>query len=122
MAAFKALLSQSAFSLESKKNSLGALPTKNPVGELRQSPDPPDPLVLAFLPIMFAPRIKSFNVLLKIDIKLSKAFGKGIRNVFRQRIPESSDVRKETVDIFVTSRDGDRKILQSFRITSRPPL
>ena len=61
-------------------------------------------------------------MLLKIDIKLFKAFGKGIHNVFRQRIPESSGVRKETVGIFVTSQNGDRKIMQSFRITSRPPL
>ena len=39
----------------------------------------------------------------------------------RQRISESSCVRKETVDIdiLVTSRNGDRKIMQSIRITSR---
>ena len=31
---------------------------------------------------------------------------------------------KETfdIDILVTSRNGDRKIMQSIRITSRPPL
>ena len=42
---------------------------------------------------------------------------------YRQRIPESSCARKETVDIdiLVTSRNGDRKIMQSIRITSRPP-
>ena len=42
---------------------------------------------------------------------------------YRQKIPESSCVRKETVDIdtLVTSRNGDRKIMQSIRITSRPP-
>ena len=42
---------------------------------------------------------------------------------YRQRIPASNYARKETVDmdIFVTSRDGDRKIIQSIRITSRPP-
>ena len=41
----------------------------------------------------------------------------------RQRIPESSCPRKETVDIdiLVTYRNGDRKILQSIRIVSRPP-
>ena len=41
---------------------------------------------------------------------------------YRQRIPESSCARKETVDIDipVTSRNGDRKIMQSIRITSRP--
>ena len=42
---------------------------------------------------------------------------------YRQRIPESSRARKETVDIdiLVTSRNGDRKIMQSIRITSRLP-
>ena len=42
---------------------------------------------------------------------------------YRQRIPEFSCARKETVDIdiLVTSRNGDRKIMQSIRITSRPP-
>ena len=40
---------------------------------------------------------------------------------FRQRIPESSCARKETVviEILVTSRIGDRKIMQSIRIKSR---
>ena len=39
-----------------------------------------------------------------------------------QRISESSCVMKETVeiDILVTPRNGDRKIMQSVRITSRP--
>ena len=42
---------------------------------------------------------------------------------YRQRIREPSCARKETVkiDILVTSRNGDRKIMQSIRITSRPP-
>ena len=42
---------------------------------------------------------------------------------YRQIIPESSCVRKETVDIdiLVTSRNGDRKIMQSIRIMSTPP-
>ena len=42
---------------------------------------------------------------------------------YRQRIPEFSRARKETVDIdiLVTSRNGDRKIMQSIRIASRPP-
>ena len=42
---------------------------------------------------------------------------------YRQRIPEFSCARKETVDIdvLVTSRNGDRKITKSIRITSRPP-
>ena len=40
-----------------------------------------------------------------------------------QRIPELNSARKETVDIdiLVTSRDGDRKSMQSIRIRSRPP-
>ena len=42
---------------------------------------------------------------------------------YRQKIPESSCARKETVDkeILVTSWNGDRKIMQSIRITSRSP-
>ena len=42
---------------------------------------------------------------------------------YRQRIPEFSCASKETVDIdlLVSSRDGDRKIMQSITITSRPP-
>ena len=42
----------------------------------------------------------------------------------RQRIPESSCAKKETVDIdiLVTSRNGDRNIMQSIRVTSRPPV
>ena len=41
----------------------------------------------------------------------------------RQRIPESSCVRKETVDIhiLVTLRNGDRKLMRSIKITSRHP-
>ena len=41
---------------------------------------------------------------------------------YRQRIPESSCAKKEAVyiDILVTSRNGDRKNMQSIRITSRP--
>ena len=42
---------------------------------------------------------------------------------YRQRIPEPSYVRKETVDIdiLVTSRNSDKKIMQSIRITSGLP-
>ena len=46
---------------------------------------------------------------------------KGQRKAFyRQRIPESSYAKKETVDIdiLVTSRNGDRKIMQSIWRTS----
>ena len=40
---------------------------------------------------------------------------------YRQRIPEASYARKETVDrvILVTSRNGDRKIMLSIRIRSK---
>ena len=53
-------------------------------------------------------------------LKATKMIGQ--RKAFcRQRIPEFSHARKETVDIdiLVTSRNGDRKIMQSIRITSR---
>ena len=41
---------------------------------------------------------------------------------YRQKIPEPTCGRKETVDIdiFVTFRNGDRKIRQHIRIISRP--
>ena len=48
----------------------------------------------------------------------------GLRKAFyRQRIPESDCAKKETVDIdiLVKSRNGERKIMQSIRITCRPP-
>ena len=43
---------------------------------------------------------------------------------YRQRIPESSCARKETVeiDILVTSRNGHIKIMHSIRIMSRRNL
>ena len=44
------------------------------------------------------------------------------KGFYRHRIPESSCARKETSDIdILTSRNGDRKTMQSIRITSRPP-
>ena len=52
-------------------------------------------------------------------LKATKIVGQ--RKIFyKQRIPVS---RKETVDIviLVTSWNGDRKIMQSIRVTSRPP-
>ena len=44
-------------------------------------------------------------------------------SIYRQGIPEPSSARKETVDIeiLVTTRNGDENIIQSIRITSRPP-
>ena len=55
-------------------------------------------------------------------LKATKIIGQ-MKAFYRQRIPESSCARKETVDIdiLITSRNGDRKILQSIRITSRRP-
>ena len=40
-----------------------------------------------------------------------------------QRIPEPSCVRGETgdKDVLLTPRNGDEKIMQSIRITGRPP-
>ena len=54
-------------------------------------------------------------------LKATKIIGQR-KAFYRQRIPESSCVRKETVDIdiFVTSRNDDRKIMQSMKITSKP--
>ena len=51
-------------------------------------------------------------------LKATKIIGQG-KTFYRQRIPEFSCPRKETVDIdtHVTSRNGDRKIMQSIRIT-----
>ena len=55
-------------------------------------------------------------------LKATKIIGQR-KAFYRQRIPESSCARKETVDVevLVTSRNGDRKIMQSIRITSRSP-
>ena len=54
-------------------------------------------------------------------LKATKILGQR-KPFFRQRIPESSFGGKETVDIdiCVESRNGERKIMQSIRITSRP--
>ena len=55
-------------------------------------------------------------------IKATKIIGQ-TKAFYRQRIPEFSRARKETVDIdiLVTSSNGHRKIMQSIRITRRPP-
>ena len=56
-------------------------------------------------------------------LKATKFIGQR-KAFYRHRIPEFSRVRKETIDIdiLVTSGNDDRKIMQSIRITSRPPL
>ena len=50
-------------------------------------------------------------------LKATKIIGQR-KALYRQRIPEITHPRKETVDIetLVTSRNGDRKITQSIRI------
>ena len=55
-------------------------------------------------------------------LKATKIIGQR-KAFYRQTIPEFSRARKETVDIdiLVTSRNGDRNIMQSIRITSTPP-
>ena len=60
---------------------------------------------------------------MSVNSRLKATKIKGQRKAFyRQRIPEPSYMRKETVDIDirVTSRNGDRKTMQSIRKTSRP--
>ena len=54
--------------------------------------------------------------------KATKIIGQR-KTFYRQRIAEYMCVRKEAVaiDILVISRTGDRKIMRSIRITSRPP-
>ena len=58
---------------------------------------------------------------LNSGLKATKIIGQR-KAFYRQRIPEFSCARKETVDIdiLVTSRNDDKKIMQSIRITSRP--
>ena len=53
-------------------------------------------------------------------LKVTKIIGQR-KAFYRQRIPEPSCARKETVEIYilVTFRNGDRKMMQSIR-TSRP--
>ena len=55
-------------------------------------------------------------------LKATKIIGQR-KAFYRQQIPESSCAKKGTVeiDILVTSGNGDTKIMQSIRITSRPP-
>ena len=54
-------------------------------------------------------------------LKTTKIIGQR-KAFYGQIIPKSSCARKETVDIdiLVTSMNGDRKIMQYNRITSRP--
>ena len=67
-------------------------------------------------------RTYSYKMSVNSRLKATEIIGQ-MKAFFRQRIPESSCARKEIVDIdiVVTSRNGERKIMQSIRITSRPP-
>ena len=55
-------------------------------------------------------------------LKAAKIIGQR-KAFYRKRIPGSHCARKETVDIdiFVTSRNDDKKIMQCIKIMSRPP-
>ena len=57
---------------------------------------------------------KDKSCLLTLDLKLFRRSYAGGKAFNRKRIPESSCARKQTVDIdiLVTSRNGDRKIMQ----------
>ena len=73
-----------------------------------------------------AKKIKAYRksiVSVNSKLKATKIIGQR-KAFYGQRIPQLRCARKETVDIniLVTSRNGDRKIIQSIRITSRPPL
>ena len=59
-----------------------------------------------------------------VDSRLKAIQIIGQREAFyKQRIIESAFARAEAVDIdiLMTSRNGDKKIMQSIRVTSRPP-
>ena len=61
---------------------------------------------------------------MSVNSRLKTTKIKGQQKAFyKRRIPEFSRARKKAadVDILVTSRNGDRQIMQSIRITSRAP-
>ena len=61
--------------------------------------------------------------LIILDLKAVQIIGQG-EVFYRQRFSASNCAKKETVGIgiLLTSRDGDRKIMQSIRVTNRPNL
>ena len=66
---------------------------------------------------------KNLQLKMSVNSRLKATKIIGQRKTFdRQRIPEPTSARKETVDIdiLVASRNGGRKIMQFIRITSRP--
>ena len=67
---------------------------------------------------------KNLQLKMSVNSRLKPTKIIGQRKAFYMlRIPESSCARKETVDIdiLVTFRNGDRKIMQYIRVISRPP-
>ena len=67
---------------------------------------------------------RTYSEYVSVNSRLKAISIIGQRKAFhRQRIPESSCARKETggIDILVTSKNDDRKIMQYIRIPSRPP-
>ena len=56
-------------------------------------------------------------------LKATKIIGKR-KSFYGQSIPQSSCEREETVDVDIleTSRNGDRKIMESIRVMTRPTL
>ena len=67
-------------------------------------------------------RTYSEKISVNYRLKATKIMGQR-KAFYRQRIPRSSCARKETVDIDIlgTSRNCDRKIMQTIKIASRPP-
>ena len=62
---------------------------------------------------------------MSVNSRLKATKNKGQRKAFyRKRIPEPSCVSKGTVDIdiLVKSRNVDREIIESIRVTCRPSL
>ena len=66
-------------------------------------------------------RTYSLKMSVNSRYKTTKIIGQR-KAFYRQKIIESSCARKETavIDILVKSRNGDRKIMQSIKITSIP--
>ena len=67
-------------------------------------------------------RLKHTCLAVNSKLKAIRIIGQ-VKAFYRQRTPEFRCMRKETVDIdiFIISKNGDRKIICSIRITSRPP-
>ena len=71
---------------------------------------------------LFRKNLQLIDVLLILDLETFRLLVKGKHSIGRKL--GSSCVTKETadIDILVTQKNCDRKIMRSIRITSRPPL